>query len=169
MQSGHWLPTDKKPAASDSTSNSGDNKTSTTLQGVFGDTSKGDCIKWSEKGTSGNTYIKGTPCDDLHSMEVAGLITMKNPPNHFPSQDEWRDLIPQECTTTVEAYLGKPINTDKTNLYVSGLFPAEYGWKEGDRKMVCGVSSYKGEDDPYDATREKLFRGKAASIIGSSN
>ncbi|CAM3681451.1 septum formation family protein [Kibdelosporangium persicum] len=97
----------------------------------------GSCLTWKPDGSD----MKPVGCDQPHLFEVTGDVDISGEYNDSapsPSEEVWRDIAKQKCTTGAAGYLGGKL--DPFGKYsVGALKPSDEQWRDGDRKLRCGL------------------------------
>jgi hypothetical protein len=98
----------------------------------------GTCLDWPHD-TPQN--MRRVTCKQEHMFEVAsnveigGDYTDNSPP---PPEKDWQQIVADQCTKVGEQYLGNSL--DPFGKYTVGaLKPTAQQWREGDRKLRCGL------------------------------
>jgi Septum formation len=102
------------------------------------DSPSGTCLDWPHDAPQN---MRRVPCKQPHTFEVAsnveigGDYTASSPP---PPEQDWQQIVTDRCTKVGENYLGKPL--DPFGKYTVGaLKPTGDQWRNGDRKLRCGL------------------------------
>jgi hypothetical protein len=98
----------------------------------------GTCLDWPHD-TPQN--MRRVPCNQEHMFEVAsnveigGDYSASSPP---PAEQDWQQIVADRCTKAGEEYLGRAL--DPFGKYTVGaLKPTAQQWRDGDRKLRCGL------------------------------
>lgn len=97
----------------------------------------GSCLNWRPDGSD----MKTVGCDQPHLFEVSGDVDIaaeypESAPS--PTNEAWREIAKQKCTTGAATYLGGKL--DPYGKYsVGALKPSDEQWRDGDRKLRCGL------------------------------
>ena len=81
--------------------------------------------------------IRAIPCDEPHSFEA--YFTSELPAGDFPSRSALDAAIDSACMPSFEPYVGRDYQTSE--LYVTTFEPTPGGWREGDRGILCVIST----------------------------
>jgi len=102
------------------------------------DSPSGTCLDWPHDAPKN---MRRVPCTQPHTFEVAsnveigGDYSKSSPP---PPEQDWQQIVTDRCTKVGEDYLGKPL--DPFGKYTVGaLKPTGDQWRNGDRKLRCGL------------------------------
>jgi putative regulator of septum formation len=102
------------------------------------DSPSGTCLDWPHDAPKN---MRRVPCKQPHTFEVAsnveigGDYSKGSPP---PPEQDWQQIVTDRCTKVGEDYLGKPL--DPFGKYTVGaLKPTGDQWRNGDRKLRCGL------------------------------
>jgi Septum formation len=102
------------------------------------DSPSGTCLDWPHDSPQN---MRRVPCKQPHTFEVAsnveigGDYTASSPP---PPENDWQQIVTDRCTKVGEEYLGQPL--DPFGKYTVGaLKPTADQWRDGDRKLRCGL------------------------------
>ncbi|ASR33751.1 hypothetical protein BAY61_00740 [Prauserella marina] len=98
----------------------------------------GSCLTWTAADASD---VRTVSCEEEHLFEVVGVadISDKFPKGaRSPDDETWRELSEERCGTSAEEYLDKPLDPFG-KLTVGVLRPDAEQWREGDRKLHCGI------------------------------
>ncbi|RSM64013.1 hypothetical protein DMH04_52115 [Kibdelosporangium aridum] len=97
----------------------------------------GSCLNWKPDGSD----MKPVGCDQPHLFEVTGDVDISaeyNASAPSPTEEAWREIAKQKCTTGAASYLGGKL--DPFGKYsVGALKPSDEQWRDGDRKLRCGL------------------------------
>lgn len=80
-------------------------------------------------------------CDKPHDFEVFHLLKLEE--QEFPGEQIVGDLSEDGCAAAFEGYVGS--NYQRSDLYISYLFPTAATWAEGDREVVCLLRMESGQ------------------------
>lgn len=81
--------------------------------------------------------IQAIPCDEPHAFEA--YFTTDLPAGDFPSRSVLDAEIDAACLPSFESYVGRDYETSE--LYVTTFEPTPEGWNEGDRGILCVIST----------------------------
>jgi hypothetical protein len=102
------------------------------------DSPSGTCLDWPNDAPQN---MRRVPCDKPHTFEVTqnveigGEYGTNAPP---PDEQGWQTIVTEKCTEVGKTYLGGTL--DPYGKYTVGaLKPSADQWREGDRKLRCGV------------------------------
>ena len=102
------------------------------------DSPSGTCLDWPHDAPQN---MRRVPCKQPHTFEVAsnveigGDYSTNAPP---PPEQDWQQIVTDRCTKVGGDYLGKPL--DPFGKYTVGaLKPTADQWRNGDRKLRCGL------------------------------
>jgi hypothetical protein len=102
------------------------------------DSPKGTCLDWPSDAPQN---MRRVPCDKPHTFEVTDNVDIgrdyaANAPS--PSDQDWQQIVTERCTQAGTGYLGGQL--DPYGKYTVGaLKPTADQWREGDRKLRCGL------------------------------
>ncbi|MET0135907.1 MAG: septum formation family protein [Kibdelosporangium sp.] len=97
----------------------------------------GSCLTWKPDGAD----MRTTSCDEPHLFEVTGDVDITNDYGESaqtPTDDAWREIAKQRCTTDAAAYIGGKLDPFG-RFSVGALKPSADQWADGDRKLRCGL------------------------------
>jgi hypothetical protein len=117
------------------TANAGDDAAA-NLQKAF-DAPAGSCLTWRPDGAD----MRPVDCEQPHLFEVTGDVDISaenGPSSPAPSDEAWRDIAKQKCTTGAATYLGGKLDPFG-RFSVGALKPSAEQWGSGDRKLRCGL------------------------------
>ena len=97
----------------------------------------GDCFTDVEGGLNEVDDLPVVPCDSPHAHEVFALL--EQPDGAFPGAEEVQGLATDGCHAEFEAYVGAPSAT--STLTVFPITPTAASWEQGDRQVVCVLTS----------------------------
>lgn len=102
------------------------------------DSPSGTCLDWPNDAPQN---MRRVPCEQPHTFEVTSNVEIRGdypasaPP---PNNQGWQQIVTQKCTDVGAKYLG-----DKLDPYgkytVGALKPTAQQWRDGDRKLRCGL------------------------------
>ncbi|MGH3760811.1 septum formation family protein [Actinophytocola sp.] len=102
------------------------------------DSPSGTCLDWPHDAPQN---MRRVPCEQPHTFEVASNVEIgkdygkDSPP---PAEQDWQQIVTDRCTKVGEEYLRKPL--DPYGKYTVGaLKPTAEQWRDGDRKLRCGL------------------------------
>jgi putative regulator of septum formation len=102
------------------------------------DSPSGTCLDWPPNAPQN---MRRVPCKQPHTFEVASNVEIgaqysrTSPP---PAENDWQQIVTDRCTKVGQDYLGKPL--DPYGKYTVGaLKPTSDQWRNGDRKLRCGL------------------------------
>jgi hypothetical protein len=81
--------------------------------------------------------IRAIPCDEPHSFEA--YFTTDLAAGEYPSRSAFDAQVEAACLTSFEAYVGRDYETSE--LYVTSFEPTPEGWRDGDRSLLCVIST----------------------------
>ena len=81
--------------------------------------------------------IRAIPCDESHTFEAYAIADL--PAGAYPSRTTLDAEIDAACMSSFEAYVGRDYETSE--LYVTSFEPTPAGWDEGDRSILCVIST----------------------------
>lgn len=81
--------------------------------------------------------IKAIPCDEPHTFEAFFAIDLEAGP--YPSRSALDAEIDDGCLPSFETYVGRDYQTSE--LYVTTFEPTPEGWDDGDRGVLCVIST----------------------------
>lgn len=85
--------------------------------------------------------IRAIPCGEPHSFEAYFLTDLAA--GSYPSRSALDAEIESACFPSFETYVGRDYETSE--LYVTSFEPTPEGWEEGDRGLLCVISTYNAE------------------------
>lgn len=102
------------------------------------DSPSGTCLDWPNDAPQN---MRRVPCTDRHTFEVTSNVEIGSqypksaPP---PNEQGWQQIVTEQCTKVGTTYLGGTL--DPYGKYTVGaLKPTAQQWREGDRKLRCGL------------------------------
>ena len=102
------------------------------------DSPSGTCLDWPHDAPQN---MRRVPCDKPHTFEVADNVEIggdygtNSPP---PPEQDWQQIVTDRCTKVGTTYLGGGL--DPFGKYTVGaLKPTAEQWRDGDRKLRCGL------------------------------
>lgn len=84
--------------------------------------------------------VTAIPCVEPHTFEVFHSFDLAD--GAYPGAEAMGGLWMDGCLAEFEPFVGSPF-ADST-LDVSAIYPTEESWGEGDREVVCSVTSVDG-------------------------
>lgn len=93
----------------------------------------GDCVDMATLRGREVTDIPTLECTRDHDGQVA--VSFTAPEGDFPSEQEWEDLVGEECRSGFEGFVGTVY--DDSTLDVFSLTPTADSWEGGDREVLC--------------------------------
>ncbi|HEU5473249.1 MAG TPA: septum formation family protein [Actinophytocola sp.] len=102
------------------------------------DAPAGTCLTWP---TDNPRALDRIDCGQPHIFELTGSVEISadNPESAPPPDDQaWQQIANDKCTPNVTEYLGGALDPFG-RFSVSALKPTDDQWREGDRKLRCGV------------------------------
>jgi hypothetical protein len=102
------------------------------------DSPSGTCLDWPHDAPQN---MRRVPCKQPHTFEVAsnveigGDYSASSPP---PPEQDWQQIVTDRCTKVGEDYLGRPLDP-YGRFTVGALKPTADQWRNGDRKLRCGL------------------------------
>jgi Septum formation len=102
------------------------------------DSPSGTCLDWPNDAPQN---MRRVPCKDPHTFEVTRNVEIRGdyPSSAPPPNDAgWQQIVTEKCTEVGAKYLGGQL--DPYGKYTVGaLKPTAQQWREGDRKLRCGL------------------------------
>jgi hypothetical protein len=102
------------------------------------DSPSGTCLDWPNDAPQN---MRRVPCAEPHTFEVTRNVEIGSdyPASAPPPDDQgWQQIVTERCTEVGAAYLGGAL--DPFGKYTVGaLKPTADQWREGDRKLRCGL------------------------------
>jgi hypothetical protein len=102
------------------------------------DSPSGTCLDWPNDAPQNMRRVQ---CSEPHTFEVTENVEIgKDYPASAPPPDDqgWQQIVTERCTEVGTAYLGGAL--DPFGKYTVGaLKPTAEQWREGDRKLRCGL------------------------------
>ncbi len=102
------------------------------------DSPSGTCLDWPNDAPQN---MRRVPCEEAHTFEVTSNVEIRGdyPASAPPPKDQdWQQIVTQKCTDVAAKYLGGKL--DPYGKYsVGALKPSAQQWREGDRKLRCGL------------------------------
>jgi hypothetical protein len=102
------------------------------------DSPSGTCVTWPHDAPRN---MRRVPCGQAHTFEVASNVEIggdygaNSPP---PPDADWQQIVTDRCTSVGAQYLGGKL--DPFGKYTVGaLKPTAEQWRNGDRKLRCGL------------------------------
>ncbi len=102
------------------------------------DSPSGTCLDWPHNAPQN---MRRVPCDRAHTFEVASNVEIggdygaNSPP---PPEQDWQQIVTDRCTKVGEQYLGRTLDP-YGKFTVGALKPTSDQWRNGDRKLRCGL------------------------------
>jgi hypothetical protein len=81
--------------------------------------------------------IRAIPCDEPHTFEA--YFTTELPAGSYPSRSVLDAETEAACLPSFEPYVGRDYETSA--LYVTTFEPTPEGWADGDRGILCVIST----------------------------
>lgn len=85
--------------------------------------------------------IRAIPCSEPHMFEAYFATDLAA--GSYPSRSALDAEIESACFPSFETYVGRDYETSE--LYVTSFEPTPDGWREGDRGLLCVISTYNAE------------------------
>ena len=85
--------------------------------------------------------IRAVPCDEPHTFEAYFAIDLAAGP--YPSRSALDAEIDGSCLPSFGTYVGGEYETSE--LYVTTFEPTPDGWEDGDRGLLCVISTFNAE------------------------
>ncbi len=102
------------------------------------DSPSGTCLDWPHDAPQN---MRRVPCDQPHIFEVASIVEIGDdfgPNSPPPPEQDWQQIVADRCTKIGQDYLGGTL--DPFGKYTVGaLKPTSEQWRDGDRKLRCGL------------------------------
>lgn len=102
------------------------------------DSPSGTCLDWPNDAPQN---MRRVPCDKPHTFEVTSNVEIgKEYPGNAaaPKEADWQQIVTEKCTQVGAEYLGGAL--DPFGKYTVGaLKPTAQQWRDGDRKLRCGL------------------------------
>lgn len=102
------------------------------------DSPSGTCLDWPHDAPQN---MRRVPCSEPHTFEVTSNVEIGGnygPKSRPPSEQEWQQIVTERCAAVSAEYLGSPL--DPFGKYTVGaLKPTAEQWRDGDRKLRCGL------------------------------
>ena len=98
----------------------------------------GTCLAWANPA---GADIHRVDCKQPHVFEMTGVVDISaDYPGSAPSPaiDQWQKIKADKCTPSVTTYLGGKLDP-YGKFTVDALKPTDAQWRDGDRKLRCGV------------------------------
>jgi hypothetical protein len=98
----------------------------------------GTCLAWANPT---GADIHRVDCKQPHVFEMSGVVDISaDYPGDAPSPpiDQWQKIKADKCTPSVTAYLGGKLDP-YGKFTVDALKPTDAQWRDGDRKLRCGI------------------------------
>lgn len=113
--------------------------------------SPGECLIWKKDPAAEPRTVS---CKKAHLFEVTGVVNLSS---QFPSDapppdvDKWRDVADKHCSKNIDDYLDEPL--DPNGRYsLTVLRPTSQDWKDGLRKVRCGLQRTGPRGKPLSST-----------------
>lgn len=111
----------------------------------------GECLTWKSDPPRTPRMVS---CKKDHLFEVTGVLNLTSqfPPDAPPPDvDKWRDVADNHCGKNIDDYLDEPLDPNgKYSLTV--LRPTATDWKDGLRKVRCGLQRTGPRGEPLSST-----------------
>ena len=102
------------------------------------DSPAGTCLDWPNDAPQNMRRVQ---CDKPHTFEVTENVNIGGDyaaSAPAPSDQDWQQIVTEKCTTVGAKYVGGTL--DPYGKYTVGaLKPTADQWREGDRKLRCGL------------------------------
>lgn len=85
--------------------------------------------------------IRAIPCDEPHTFEAYSAKDLADGP--YPSRTTLDAESEAACLPSFETYVGRDFQTSE--LYVTTFEPTPEGWEQGDRGILCVISTENAE------------------------
>lgn len=102
------------------------------------DSPSGTCLDWPHDAPQN---MRRVPCDRAHTFEVASNVDIGgdySPSSPPPKEQDWQQIVTDRCTKVGAEYLGRPLDPFG-KFTVGALKPTADQWRDGDRKLRCGL------------------------------
>ena len=104
----------------------------------IGDVRVGDCFDLKDgMDVEEVGEIEAIPCAEPHFFEA--YFARDLPAGAFPSRAVWDTATEAACLGSFEGYVGRDYETSE--LYITSFEPTEEAWNEGDREILCVLST----------------------------
>ncbi|MGH2428963.1 MAG: septum formation family protein [Candidatus Limnocylindria bacterium] len=94
----------------------------------------GDCFDSADEEEISEVHAR--PCDENHEYELFHIATWTGS-DEFPSADEMRSFIGEECVPAFDEYVGLTYLASRLDFLT--FSPVEEGWRDGDRIFQCAL------------------------------
>ena len=102
----------------------------------------GDCLnETSTEETAEVTSVPTVPCSDPHDSEAYAATDM--PEGDYPGDQAVIDASDTFCYDQFATFVG--LSYDESALDLASFFPTPESWAEGDREIMCFISSPDGQ------------------------
>ena len=101
------------------------------------DLAVGDCFDDVDGALNEVAEVPVVPCDGPHANEVFAVL--EQPGEEFPGAEEIRGLAEEGCSGAFEPYVGASLET--STLTPFPITPTAESWEQGDRQVVCVLTS----------------------------
>lgn len=85
--------------------------------------------------------IRAIPCDEPHAFEAYFTTDLAAGP--YPSRSALDSETDAACLPSFETYVG--LDYETSELYVTSFEPTPEGWEDGDRGLLCAISTFNAE------------------------
>ena len=124
----------------------------------------GECVTWDQAISTSRRDVRTVSCETAHLDEMVGMTEVPQQWTDGPSPkgSESHRMIEAACRGLAERFFGGPIDPFGF-VELTGIRPAEQGWREGDRQIACALR--RGVIDRSDATA--LSKDLEIETVGS--
>lgn len=81
--------------------------------------------------------IRAIPCDEPHTFEAYYVTDLAS--GAYPTRSQFDAELEAACLPSFETYVGRDYATSE--LYVTSFEPTPEGWQDGDRGLLCVIST----------------------------
>jgi hypothetical protein len=127
----------------------------------------GDCVTWQQDGHRDEKIPDVVPCDQPHLVEVVKTVTLSHPPDHYPTEEDWRSIATSDCAGPAQDFFGAPID-ENGRFWVDSIRTGVGGWVNGDRSIVCViglVGTTPGFDPDHLTTFAFEVKGQPQALV----
>lgn len=110
----------------------------------------GDCFDLNDVNVEEVGDVRAIPCDEPHDFEAYFVRDL--PAGTYPSRSALDAEFEAACLPAFESYVGRDYETSE--LYVTTFEPTPEGWEDGDRGILCVISTENAETSLTGSVRD---------------